>query len=379
MESPAAQPRLLLDAFLASARSYAARLLSTLIVSLRSQSPVLFIVLAYWAAGMMVGHIAGLPTAATITTYLPTYMVMMPFMVVCLLAARAIIIMATERPARPLTQLLHEIRTSLATPERLGHALPMLVAMLVFGGTFTVVKASIPSLVPFSWDQSFEQMDRWLHAGVAPWELLQPLVGHPIITHAVNWAYNFWFYFLSLIWVWQAFRQSDNGLRLQFFLTLTLSWILLGNVAATWLSSAGPCYYGRIVGLPDPYAPLLSYLHNVNDIHTIWALGAQEILWGNYQMRDVMVGSGISAMPSMHVAIATLFALVCWRVRRWLGIVMTIYAGIIMVGSVHLAWHYAVDGYVGAAGVLAIWWGAGWCMKRTAARRVDAVAADAAL
>jgi preprotein translocase subunit SecY len=49
MESPAAQPRLLLDAFLASARSYAARLLSTLIVSLRSQSPVLFIVLAYWA------------------------------------------------------------------------------------------------------------------------------------------------------------------------------------------------------------------------------------------------------------------------------------------------------------------------------------------
>lgn len=349
-----------------------------MIASLRSQSPVLIVVLAYWAGGMVVGHIAGLPAVATITTYLPTYMVMMPFMILCLLAVRAIIMMVAERPNRPLTQLLHEIRTSLATPERLVHAVPMLVAMLVFGGTFTVVKASIPSLVPFSWDQPFEEMDRWLHGGVAPWELLQPLLGHPVITHAINWAYNFWFYFLSLIWVWQAFRQSDNGLRLQFFLTLTLGWILLGNVAATWLSSAGPCYYGRIVGLPDPYAPLMSYLYSVSDTHTIWALGAQEILWTNYQMRDVMVGSGISAMPSMHVAIATLFALVCWRVRRWLGILMTIYAVIIMVGSVHLGWHYAVDGYFGAAGMLAIWWCVGWCLKRASERRHGAIATDAA-
>ena len=96
----------------------------------------------------------------------------------------------------------------------------------------------------------------------------------------------------------------------------------------------------------------MSYLHGVNEIHTIWALGAQEMLWGDYQVRDVMVGSGISAMPSMHVAIATLFALVCWRVRRWLGIVMTIYAVIIMLGSVDLGWHYAVDGYLGAVGML---------------------------
>jgi hypothetical protein len=283
-----------------------------------------------------------------------------------------------ERPSRPLTRLWHDIRTSLGTPERLAHAVPMLVAMLVFGGTFTVVKASIPSLVPFSWDQPFEQLDRWLHGGVAPWELLQPLLGYPVVTHAINWAYNFWFYFLSLIWVWQAFRQSDNGLRLQFFLSLTLGWILLGNVAAAWLSSAGPCYYGRIVGLPDPYAPLMSYLYHVDETHSIWALGAQEMLWGNYQMRDVMVGSGISAMPSMHVAIATLFALVCWRVRRWLGIVMTIYALIIMLGSVHLGWHYAVDGYLGAAGMLAIWWCVGWCLKRGAERRAGAVATGAA-
>jgi membrane-associated phospholipid phosphatase len=122
----------------------------------------------------------------------------------------------------------------------------------------------------------------------------------------------------------------------------------------------------------------MSYLHGVDEIHEIWALGAQEMLWSNYQMRDVMVGSGISAMPSMHVAIATLFALVCWRVRRWLGIVMTIYAVIIMIGSVHLGWHYAVDGYLGAAAMLAIWWCVGWCLRRAAERRAGAVATGVA-
>jgi membrane-associated phospholipid phosphatase len=130
--------------------------------------------------------------------------------------------------------------------------------------------------------------------------------------------------------------------------------------------------------LPDPYAPLMSYLHHVDETHSIWALGAQDMLWGNYQMRDVMVGSGISAMPSMHVAIATLFALVCWRVRRWLGIVMATYAVIIMLGSVHLGWHYAVDGYLGAAGMLAIWWCVGWCLKRAAERRSGVVATGTA-
>ena len=374
MDVPTPSPNFGIGRAWTIALDYARRFFSALLASARKQSSVLVLVIAYWMCGIMVAVAAGVPPSMTIGIYLPTYIAMMPFMIFCLLAARGIIIMALERPTRPLSQLLHEMHTSLATPERLAHALPMLVAMIFFGGTFTVVKASIPSLAPFSWDQSFEEMDRWLHGGVAPWELLQPVLGHPVVTHAISWAYNFWFYSLSLIWVWQAFRQSDNGLRLQFFLSLTLGWILIGNVAATSLSSAGPCYYGRIVGLPDPYVPLMSYLYDVDEIHKIWSLGAQELLWSNYQMRDVMVGGGISAMPSMHVAIATLFALVCWRVRRWLGIVMTIYAVIIMVGSVHLGWHYAVDGYFGAAGMVSIWWCAGWCLRRTAGRRAGVAA-----
>lgn len=357
--------------------SYPKQVALALPASIRAQAAVPLLVLVYWVCGVIVSLFSGVPPTKTITTYFDTFIVLVPFMAMALLVMRGVIIMAAERPSRPLSQLVQEIRTSLATPQRLAHALPVLLSMIVFGGTFTAMKASIPELMPFSWDPDFEALDRWLHGGVAPWELLQPLLGIPLVTYAMNWAYNFWFYAFSLIWVWQAFQCSDKPLRIRFFLSLILGWALLGNVVGTLLSSAGPCYFGLVTGLQDPFVPLMDYLRGVNDSYTIWALGAQDMLWRNYLVRGVEVGSGISAMPSMHVAVATLFALVCWRVRRWLGIVMTIYAAVIMIGSVHLGWHYAVDGYLGAAGMLAIWWIAGRFVNRTVDNR-GAVAAGAA-
>jgi hypothetical protein len=80
----------------------------------------------------------------------------------------------------------------------------------------------------------------------------------------------------------------------------------------------------------------------------------------------------------MHVALATLFALVCWRTRRWLGIIMSIYVLVILVGSVHLAWHYAVDGYVSIAGMILIWWTVGRALARRSAIRSGAALTDTA-
>jgi hypothetical protein len=46
---------------------------------------------------------------------------------------------------------------------------------------------------------------------------------------------------------------------------------------------------------------------------------------------------------------------------------MTIFAGLILVGSVHLAWHYAVDSYAGILIAVLSWWIAGqlarWNMR----------------
>ena len=64
---------------------------------------------------------------------------------------------------------------------------------------------------------------------------------------------------------------------------------------------------------------------------------------------------GISAMPSIHVAMAVVFALLGMRVNCWLGIVLIAYAVIIQIGSVILGWHYAIDGYVSIILTILLW------------------------
>lgn len=347
-------------------RSYTLQVALSLPAALRRDALLIAIIVAYWLCGRLVAHLADFPPKATITIYLATYVRITAIMIVLLIVGRGALIVMHDRPARPLTQLWREIRTSLVTPERVAHALPIVIGMPVFAATFTVVKKSIPIFAPFTWDVTFEKWDRWLHGGFAPWELIHPMLGSPGITYGINWAYNIWFYVLAVIWAYQAFSQRDDRLRQQFFLTLFLGWILLGNVAAMLFSSAGPCFFGDVTGLPDPFLPLMRYLNDANQVHPIWALEAQGALLQAYTMQGVSAGVGISAMPSMHVAIATLFALVCWRIQRWLGVAMTIFAMVIMIGSVHLGWHYAIDGYFGALGMIAIWWVVGRALDRQA-------------
>jgi TRAP-type C4-dicarboxylate transport system permease small subunit len=88
------------------------------------------------------------------------------------------------------------------------------------------------------------------------------------------------------------------------------------------------------------------------------------MLWNNYVSGGTTIGAGISAMPSMHVAGAMLFALLGWRTHRLLGILLSVNVALILVATVHLAWHYALDGYIAVLGTLAIWWATGAVIGR---------------
>lgn len=288
-------------------------------------------------------------------------------------------VMIVRRPRALIRHMAHDLRTNLLTPERLLSGLIMLAVLPVFISVFTSFKIMIPVIQPYDWDPQFMAWDRMLHGGRHPWELLQPLIGRPLITSAINAAYHAWFFLLYAIVFWQAFSIGNQALRTQFFLCFLLCWAVIGNGAATLLASAGPCYYGALTGLEDPYAPLMAYLREAAESYPVWALGVQEMLWEGYETNLLGRGNGISAMPSMHVSAAVLFFLVCRRVDRRLGWFMAAFVGVTLVGSVHLGWHYAIDGYVSILLTWPLWRLAGWLAQpRRRGGHAGALAQEAA-
>jgi len=262
--------------------------------------------------------------------------------------------------------------------ERLAPFAAVILFIHVFASLFTSLKTMIPHLHPFAWDHTFMQWDQSVHFGRHPWEWLQPLAS-PLFTFAINFAYNLWMFVMFAVLLWQAW-STNRQLRKQYLICFELCWILIGTVGATVLSSAGPCYYARVTGeTNDPYAAQMKYLYDVHEHHfPVFALDVQEKLWEGYaadflgiQPAELEVGKhpgdrlfvGISAMPSLHVSIAVLMALVGWSTNCWLGIVLSIFALSIQLGSVYLGWHYAIDGYLSAVLTVILWFAVGRLLR----------------
>ena len=249
------------------------------------------------------------------------------------------------------------MKAVLGSPTRMAAGVPMFMSLVGFMYAFTMIKGSISAVTPFSWDVTFDQLDVALHFGYRPWELLQPVLGYWPITFLINFNYNLWFLVMNVFWVYYAFIATPGVERTRFFLAFMVTWMVGGSLLAVVFASAGPCYFGLLGLTPDPYAPLMAYLREADSHATIWALGTQDLLW-NYLVGGSALG-GISAMPSMHNATTLLLVLASAARPRWVRLALWAHLVLILVGSVHLGWHYAVDAYLGFAVALVVWWAAG--------------------
>jgi hypothetical protein len=261
-----------------------------------------------------------------------------------------------------LGDIVDEIFSSYINLERLAGVIIIYLSIPIFIISFRNYKQTMDLISPFWGDRLFMQIDYYLHFGHHPWTLIQAVLGYPLITSILDKAYMIWFLEMFFIIFWMSW-SSRRFLRAQFFVCFVLLWIFLGTIMATFLSSAGPCYYGTVIGLPDPYTSLLAYLHKVNLTHPLKALQNQQVLWDAYEKKLFLPFGGISAMPSMHVAGAVLFAILGWNVNKWLGLLLSAFAMVILIASVALAWHYAIDGYFSALGTLLLWRASGWVLK----------------
>ncbi len=270
---------------------------------------------------------------------------------------RGVRMLLFERPERLLPFL---VRDSVAyIYPRLLNFLPALLVLLLFTPVFTAFKASIPHIRPFAWDRTFMLWDRALHFGLDPWRILQTVFGHEWLSFGLNFVYNLWFAVFWSVFVLVAASVRFSALRMQYLLAFFLTWVIGGSFLATIFSSAGPAFYGHIVSGENPYAPLLAYLHGANEHVPIWALETQEMMWTNYQNNSPVEIAAISAMPSMHNGTSVLMAILGWRYAKPAGMAGTVFALLIFIGSVHLGWHYAIDGYAGALIAVMCWWLAG--------------------
>jgi hypothetical protein len=278
------------------------------------------------------------------------------------LAGYTLYLMLFVRPRRLLRHLGQELRTYLSR-ERVLFALPAILLLSLFAASFTEIKAAMPLIQPFALDRRLSELDLALHGGIAPWVWLQTVFGHPLLTAVLNLAYHLWFFIMLALMYWLVFSSERAVLRMQFLVSFVLSWALLGNALAVLFSSAGPCYFGYVLDGPNPYAAQMHALYQADHEVPLRALRVQEMLWQDYRAGTSLSGMAISAMPSMHVASSVLMALAGWRLNRAAGIALTIFAVFIMIGSVHLGWHYAVDGYVGAIGAALLWKLTGWLQQ----------------
>ena len=268
-------------------------------------------------------------------------------------AAVAGIVGFVDNPAAPLS----------GAQRRLGHmpwrAAKIVLIFLLGVAAYSTFKTNIPNLVPHYADPWLADWDELLHDG-APWRRLHSLPHRPISAivdffYSIVW-FGQWFGILLLVAMWEG-RE-----RKRYLWALAFTTLVVGTLMAVALSSVGPIFYDRFYG-GDRFAGLVGALE-ANDGPRSVPRFAQYLL-ASYQENAPAFGTGISAMPSMHVAIATLNALFLGSRDRRLGVAGWIFVAIIQFGSVYTGWHYAIDGYVSIATVSAIWWLTGVYLLKT--------------
>ncbi len=239
-----------------------------------------------------------------------------------------------------------------------------LAAGLIAGLTipaFGIFKQMILPQAGFPWDVRLAAWDRALFFGTDPWRITHSLFSSLQAMQIFDFFYSkVW---MVLMYGFPAFvvaLVTNVETRFRLILCWIVSWVIVASIMAYLFGSAGPCYYNQFIGPHQGFAEMNARLASLlaearEQGGTIDALQFQPMLAGSYKSMNFAPAGGISAMPSMHVAMTALFAIAGFKIHRWAGWIMVVFSAIIWVGSIHLGWHYALDGIVGIPAMVLIW------------------------
>ncbi len=212
---------------------------------------------------------------------------------------------------------------------------------------FLPLKTAIPKEIPFWLDRPLALAERNAF-GADPWLLLDRAIGWLAVP--VDHLYALWLPVQSLV-LFAVMLESPSSRKSRALIAYSLAWFLLGVAAATLFSSAGPLFYDRLFG-DNEFGLLSETLTN----RGVWlALAESNKMYAAIVSKEPSFVSGISALPSMHVAISLWIYLTARSLAPRTAKLAFIYTLFIWVASVQLGWHYVADGLAGAAGMVAVW------------------------
>jgi hypothetical protein len=266
--------------------------------------------------------------------------------------------MATKKSGASPSAVLH-FRQYLANTGW-GDIAAALVSLITTISCFSVYKAVAVGGEGYRFDATFIAWDRAIFAGHDPWTLTHALLASPLATKVIDTLYHLAFLPMVLGYVACMAIQGKPALRYTYMASYLIGFVVIGMLLANALHSAGPAFDGTLFGDGTTYGPLFERLRAHNAAAGPFsAVFAQQYLLTLHQANEIGFGGGISAMPSMHIALAALWMLAGWHLSRALGAILTLYTAVIWLGSVHLGWHYFVDGLIALLVLGIIWYAIG--------------------
>ncbi len=200
--------------------------------------------------------------------------------------------------------------------------------------TFMWTKPLLNFLVPFWADPLLADL-RALFLGNDPWKFLGWLNSMPMAI----FYHRAWFG-LMIVTLMLVLSKPASSEKSALMLTYFLLWSVAGPLIHVLLPAGGPIFYEQL-GHGDRFAGIIV----PGEVAKMSAF-----LWTVYSSGEQFApGSGISAMPSLHIATTAWMVMALWVLERRWAAPMVAAGLLIFLLSISLGWHYAADGIVGAA------------------------------